>query len=233
MKIYYRISDKGRRDGKPYFITLENCLRNFCKHFDANKITIIADNCEDTTIDMIKKYVNEEHIIRTSLNNCGAFLYAANKALAEGDDDEIVYLVEDDYLHIANSEKVLQEGFTYGDYVSLYDHPDKYTCFDDLPTPNPYTIHNGGEITKVLLTDSTHWKYTNSATMTFAIKIKTLREDIDIITKYCMDKIPHDFDMFYDLRKTKKRNLVTSIPGLSTHGQLPYLTPLINWEEVV
>jgi len=226
INIYYRISDKGRRSGKPDFINSENCLRNFCEHFNLSNITIIADNCEDTTIDMIKKYIDENNITRTSLGNSGAFLYAAKKAIKENCDDTIVYLVEDDYLHVKNSENVIKEGFKYGDYISLYDHPDKYI---DDGGPNPY-VFGGGEETKVFLTKSTHWKYTNSTTMTFAVRNKILKDDIEIMEKYCKDKIPDDFQMFCELLNYKKRKLVTPIPGMSTHGQLPWFTPLVDWK---
>ena len=213
MKIYYRISDKGRRNDKPDFINIENCLRNFCNHFDPKDITIIADNCEDNTIYVIKKYINVDNIIRTSLGNSGAFLFAAKQAIKDNTDNTIVYLVEDDYLHLKDSQQLINEGFVYGDYVSLYDHPDKYL---EGGKPNPY-VFGGGEETKVLLTKSTHWKYTNSTTMTFATHTKTLGKDIEVLTRYCQNNIPDDFGMFCDLIKLG-RKLVTSIPGRSTHG---------------
>lgn len=167
IKIYYRLSDKGRRHDKPDFINGQNCLRNFCQHFDPKSITVIADNCEEETIDMISAYIDKSQIIRTSLGNSGAFLFAAKKAIEENGGETIVYLVEDDYMHIKDSQTVLKEGISLADYVTLYDHPDKY-----LDGPNPY-VKDGGEQTKVLLTKSTHWKYTNSTTMTFATRVKT------------------------------------------------------------
>lgn len=226
MKIYYRLSDKGRRNGKPDFINLENCLRNFCQHFSTDTITIIADNCEDNTIETISKYIEPKNIMRTSLGNSGAFLFAAKMAIEENPDDTIVYLVEDDYLHLVDSEKILKEGFSYGHYVSLYDHPDKYM---DGGWPNPH-VFGGGEETKVFLTPSTHWKYTNSTTMTFAVRVKTLREDIELMEKYCKDNIPGDFHMFCDLLG-KGRKLLTPIPGRSTHGQMPWFCPLAEWHK--
>jgi hypothetical protein len=225
MKIYYRISDKGRRHGKPDFINPKICLENFCQHFDPTLITIIADNCEDDTIKMIETYVKPENIHKTSLGNSGAFLYAVEMAIEENQDDTTVYLVEDDYLHIKDSFKVLNEGFKYGDYVSLYDHPDKYM---DERSPNPHVI-NGGEYTKVFLTESSHWKYTNSTTMTFATKVNTLKADLKIIKTYCRQNIPDDFKMFCELLSIG-RKLVTPIPGRSTHGQLPWFSPLIDWK---
>jgi hypothetical protein len=227
-KIYYRLSDKGHRYGKPDFINVENCLRNFCEHFDSNTITIIADNCEDDTIAMVKKIVkSDNNIIRTSLGNSGACLFTIQKAIEENDDDTMVYLVEDDYLHVNGSYSVLREGFRVGDYITLYDHPDKYL---DGGKPNPL-VFGGGEETKVLLTNKTHWKYTNSTTMTFATRVKILREDYEIFIKYLKRKIPEDFQLFRELICHRKRKLLVSLPGRSTHGQLPWLCPLTEWHK--
>lgn len=230
MKIYYRISDKGRRDSKPDFITPESCLNNFCKHFDKTNITIIADNCEPSTIEMIYKYIPKPSVFITSLGNSGSFVFTLKMAVTYDnlDDDTIVYMVEDDYLHYNGSYHILLEGFQYGDYVSLYDHPDKY-MYNGVP--NPY-VHDGGEFTKVFLSENTHWKYTNSTTMTFASKIKTLRQDYDTIIQYCNQNIPLDFLMFCELIQKKSRKLVTPLPGRATHGQSPMFSPLIDWSNV-
>jgi hypothetical protein len=57
MKIIYRISDAGYSKVKPNYITNENCLKNFCNVFfdHIHDIKIIADNCSDDTLNMIKK----------------------------------------------------------------------------------------------------------------------------------------------------------------------------------
>ena len=68
------------------------------------------------------------------------------------------------------------------DYVTLYDHPDKYMDHDK-GGPNPY-ISNGGEVTRLVKTDNSHWKLTNSTTMTFASKVNTLKQDRDIWMKH-------------------------------------------------
>ena len=97
-------------------------------------------------------------------HGAGTFNLALDKALTI-DDDEIIYFIENDYLHKPNSQEILKEGFDLGaSFVSLYDHPDKY-----LPPEkggNPY-CQGGAEDTRVYLTNSVHWKITNSTTMTF------------------------------------------------------------------
>jgi hypothetical protein len=227
LKIYYRISDKGTNAGKPSYINWENCLINFLKHFEKEDIKIIADNVEEDTHQGLNQYFNREQITRTNLGNGNGFLFTLKLAIKECNEDEFIYFVEDDYFHRTNSKKVLLEGLERADYVSLYDHKDKYLN----PSPNPF-VKNGGEVTKVILTKSTHWKYTNSTCMTFASNIKALKEDKDIFIKYCQNKrIPDDFDLFIELLKTKNRKLITPIPGYSTHGMNDLLSPLIDWEK--
>jgi hypothetical protein len=141
-------------------------------------------------------------------------------------DNTPIYFVEDDYLHLPNSYKVLMEGLERADYCSLYDHNDKYMD----PSPNKY-ITEGGEETKVILTKSTHWKLTNSTTMTFASTAKILREDKDIWMKWTQGSHPMDFDAFIELRN-KGRTLITPIPSYSTHTETMWLAPLIDWSKI-
>lgn len=226
MKIYYRISDKGKTSGKPEYIHNEACLNNFLMHFSECDITFVADNCTDRTLNWLRKLGRE--IITTRLGNAGSCLYTIDIALQQCRDDEFVYFVEADYLHRFDSYKVLQEGLARFDYVTLYDHPDKYL----IKSPNPY-VKDGGEETKVYLTKSTHWKRTNSTTMTFAVKISTLRKDRDVFAEYCNHrKIPDDFGCFTTLSYQHNRVLVSSIPGYSTHGESVYLSPLTDWASV-
>ena len=99
MKIYYRLSDKGRTDNKPDYINLKNCLINFCKHFDRNDITIIADNIEETTYKFLLTYFNKNQIIRTKFGNSKSFIFTLNLAIKHNTNNTNIYFVEDDYLH--------------------------------------------------------------------------------------------------------------------------------------
>ena len=228
MKIIYRISDVGYNKVKPDYINNENCLKNFCNvFFDyIYDIHIIADTCSDSTINMISKYIDPVNIEQVSIGNgAGTFNLALDKALKLNDSD-IVYFVENDYLHVPNAPEVLLEGINLGStFVSLYDHPDKY--MDGI---NPY-VSDGGEETKVFLSKSCHWKLTNSTTMTFAGKVSYLKQFENILRYYTSTSHPHDFEMWIDLRN-QGASLITPIPGYSTHGESSWLTPLINWNNV-
>ncbi|MFH1985900.1 MAG: glycosyltransferase family 2 protein [Pseudomonadota bacterium] len=204
----YRICDL--RDGltKIARITKRQCFENFIEVFGTGNLTVVADNCRPDTLDFLRGLVGDIH--ETALGNSASFLYALDLALKRSDTDT-VYLVEDDYLHQAGATAFLAEGLERADYVSLYDHPDKYLD----PSPNPL-VKQGGEATTVLLTRSSHWKRTNSTTMTFAARIGTLRRDAEVLRRYCQAPVPADFYLFCELMK-RGRTLITPIPGRATH----------------
>ena len=231
MKIIYRISDAGYNKVKPDYINNETCLRNFCNvFFDyIHDIHIIADNCSDETISMIKRFIDPINIEKVSVGHgAGTFNLALDKAL-RWNDDEIVYFVENDYLHKQLAPKILKQGFELGAaFVSLYDHPDKY--LDPSRGGNPY-CEGGAEDTRVYLTESCHWKITNSTTMTFASKASTLKRVESVLRHWTSDTHPDDFKMFLNLREHGEL-LITSIPGYSTHGETAWLSPLTDWSNL-
>ena len=65
--------------------------------------------------------------------------------------------------------------------------------------------------------------------MTFAVKIKTIKQDINVYGKYCGGRNPYDFQMFCELRNTRK--IVSCIPSVSTHGEIEYLAKFIDWDK--
>ena len=68
LKVYYRISDKGKTINKPEYINNRLCLENFCSCFNNDvDITFVADNCNNDTIEWLKTFGKE--IVRTSLGN--------------------------------------------------------------------------------------------------------------------------------------------------------------------
>jgi hypothetical protein len=225
MQIIYRISDVGYKKDKPPYINNVNCFNNALFTFNKANWWVIADNVGDETKEFLhSKLKTVEHV--SVGHGAGTFNLALDMALALPE-DEIIYFLENDYVHKPEADKILQEGFDLGaDYVALYDHPDKY-----MNGGNPY-VEGGGEITKVFLTESCHWKITNSTTMTFAAKVKTLKEDKEVLRKYTSGTHPHDFQMFLELRASG-RSLITPIPGYATHGETAWLSPLTDWKEYI
>ena len=196
MKIIYRISDSGYNKVKPTYINNEACLKNAIEIFpwQEHDWSIIADNISEETNDMVQKYIPRNYIDYVSIGHgAGTFNLALDEALQEPD-WQVVYFLENDYLHKPNSDKIILEGLELGaSFVSLYDHPDKY-----LPPSqggNPY-CEGGAEDTRVYLTESSHWKITNSTTMTFATTIENLVRTEPTLRKYTQGTYPEDFKMF-------------------------------------
>ena len=226
MKLYYRISDNSYKKTKLIGASKESCLMNFVKVFHETifgscneppkeswvpPMTIIADNCEAKTQRMLAK--TGIPTIFTNFGNAGSLKHALQLSIENCCDDDIVYFCEDDYLHLPIAPKLIEEGIKRADYITLYDHPDKYTA-----------QYNGGEFSKVIKTDSSHWRYTISTCMTFAAKVKTLKEDLSIWQKHTSENHPHDHQIFSELNKEQKRRLGVCIPGAACHTDLEFST---------
>lgn len=227
MKIFYRISDGSYKKDRFPHATKQGCLDNFLKHFPKEEVVIYADNVTDKTFEWLQTYGCE--LVRTNGGSSAAGFRLVLDAALTLPDEEVVYFVEDDYLHLQDSRKILLEGLEHSHYVTLYDHIDKY--IPAFMGGNHFIGEDGAEETKVFLSKSRHWKLTNSTTMTFAATVKTLREDADIWKSFTTGTYPRDFDCFITLRNNG-RALASPIPSLSTHCEPTWAAPLINWTEV-
>ena len=226
MKVIYRISDGGYNKVKPAYVTKRSSFLHFMKVFEGHDIYVVADNVEQDTYDFLCEYVTPNRITRTSLGNAGSFLASVQIAMNLFADEERVYFAEDDYVYTKDAPQIINEGLDIADYSSGYDHPDKYMDGG----PNPF-VEGGGEKTKVLITKSRHWKITNSFCMTFATTVDRIKEDYGIYKHYCSGTHPNDFHMFLALAKVHVRKLVSCIPAVSTHGEVAYLSPFVDWEQ--
>lgn len=228
MKVYYRLSNlsAGGNKIKLPHATKQHCLENCIKEFGLENITVLGDKLNQKTLD----YVNSLDIKLVQVNNgtgSGTFRDALNLAIKENQPTDLVYLLEDDFLHKPGSLKLLTEALnTWDCYVTLYDCPDKY--MDPKYGGNPQ-IEGGGEYTKVFLTQSIHWKITNSTVMSFACSVKRLQQDKDLLYKYSSGRITQSYELFTELRDTKGISVISSIPGFSTHCESRWLTPLTDW----
>ncbi len=222
--IFYRISDNGYLKEKPKYVNNERCLRNAIDRFPLSHNTwnIIADNCCEGTVEMIKKYLPENCIFHCEIGHgAGTFRLALEMAL-QLDDKTCVYFLENDYIHRRNAQDVLLNGLSLAPYVTLYDHPDKYNN-------SHFKVAKGGEKTRVLLSALSHWKVTHSSTMTFASRVGILKQDRAIFERWTSFTHPYDCEIFSDLGR-KGHFMICPIPGLSTHGECAFLAPLVDWE---
>lgn len=216
-KIFYRISSNSLPKPKLPGANKFRCLDNFISVF-GSEIKVLADNCDEQTLNEI-----EHRNLSTLVTDCGnaqSFLFTLSQALY-CPDDTLIYFVEDDYLHLPISHTLLQEGIASGvDYISLYDHPDKYG-----------PLYDGGETSKVFRTASSHWRTSISTCMTFASTAGVLKNDMEIWHQWCGGTNPEDHGAFSHLN-TKGRKLAVCIPGVACHTDLNYSTIIgENWIE--
>jgi len=226
MQVIYRISETGYSKEKPDYINNKNCFKNALRTFNKANWLVIADNVTDDTKLYLESKVKIINYVSVG-HGAGTFNIALDFALTL-DDNEIIYFLENDYLHKPEADKILEDGIELGfDYVTAYDHLDKY--LNPFEGGNPFC---GGrsEETRVYLGQYCHFKLTNSTTMTFASKVKTLKEDEVILRKWTKETYPYDFQMFMEL-KQQGRRLASSIPGFATHGETNWLSPLIKWKQ--
>lgn len=170
-----------------------------------------------------RKNVNK--ISQTGGNGAQAFLNVLNYVnKQEYNDEDIIYFLEDDYLHRQGWVDILIDGFKYieADYYTLYDHPNKYypELIDKFPT-------------HLFTTSSSHWRTTMSTTNTYACRFKTFKKHFDIHVQYCdlVKKWVRDHDKFTYLWNTGS-NLLSCVPGYSTHVEDNMLSPIIDWSKI-
>lgn len=132
--------------------------------------------------------------------------------------DDIIYVLEDDYLHLSGWEQIMLEGFDElkSDFITLYDHPDKYNskAYQYLQS----TIKRTANI---------HWRTIPSTTNTFAFRYHTLEDFKTIFEEHWLDH--EKFLAFWNLGKT----LYSPIRAFSTHCMSNLLAPGVNWEKEI
>ena len=231
MKIIYRISDAGYNKVKPDYITNENCLANFCRIFHTHvpDMIVIADNCSEPTIAMIKSYIPEDQIRQTSLGSGAQSFNAALDIALEWSDDTLVYFVENDYIHLKNSPKIIEDMIEMGaSYATLYLHPDKFMA--PSQGGNPEVDTDGGYTTRIYRGKTELYAMFNSTTMTFASTVGTLLDDEAILRKYTEGTYPRDYEMFLALR-SKGKALLCPLNAYATHGETAWLAPLYKTQQ--
>lgn len=232
MKVIYRMSDRGYPKHKLPLVSNLNCFKNFCSNFlgrDLTDLVLIQDHCMPLTVATFENTIKEINkgmppvVMQTTAGNAGSHVVALEYALKNFSDDEIVYFVEGDFIHDKLSDLALKEGYNLlgaqADYVTLYAHPDKEMSDNIQPE-------------YIFRSKSYYWRTCVSTVMTCSAKVKTLKEDLDIIKKWTSGAHPEDHNMFTELRG-KGRLLISPMPGHATHGETNWLSPFKDWNKIL
>lgn len=156
-------------------------------------------------------------------NEAGSFLRLIDHSVSlKLHPETIVYFLEDDYLHRPGWVDILIEAFTVPSaaYVTLYDHRDKY----HLPQYQNLQA-------SLFYTPSCHWRTTPSTTNTYAMRFQTLCNHLSIHRQFSTGcRISLDHEKFLELGR-QGAQLISPIPGWSTHIESNLTSPCIDWEK--
>ncbi len=185
---------------------------NLRRSFKNDELYVLGDNLSIELENYIKSF-NPTFYENKLRGKTQYLIDKLNFCVNNFDNNDTLYLVEDDYIHTDDCNILLDEGLQHADYVTLYDHPDKY-----VEGPNPEIV-GIGEQTILFKTNNSHWKYTNSTTGTFACKQKTIKEDYDVWIKFYNECSVGwwDYLSFKELRSIKNRKIASCVPGRSSH----------------
>lgn len=231
MRIIYRTTSNKAGKFRPDWFSYEACFKSLVPR-KGDKLIVFFDGEPDTVPDYISSsgaeivFAEDGGSETKSFRSLFTYLRDKGEPL---DPEEIVYIVEDDYLHrpcgLDALEDVLKN--TNVDYATLYDHADKYF-------PNYFEQFAFGFKTFLFHTEKSHWRTTPSTTNTFAAKYKTLMSDMETHLKFSSpeEKTSRDHEKFHDLW-SNNRTLVSAVPGLSTHVENGLMSPCFDWSKDV
>jgi glycosyltransferase involved in cell wall biosynthesis len=233
--IFYRHTNNLTiQDYRPNWFTYENAFLNLLDSFEKDKDQVLLNVLIDGRIEdnFVNKYFNQINFIqveggdqRSSWKNTNIVIkeFCDNNTIK---DNDIIYILENDYIHVEGWVGKLVSFFEKksDSYVSLYDHPDKYSDYTDLKS-------------RVISEAGHHWRTAPSTCGSYVVSKKVFLEDYDIsptIESFCYDMY-HTPDHFkwLILNLYKKREIFTPIPSLATHSMSYYLAPNIDWESQV
>jgi hypothetical protein len=167
------------------------------------------------------QYYTSHEIIGGNMESITLGVYNVAKS-TNANNNDLYYILENDYLHTDEwVDEVLNlfQNFEGLNYISLYDHNDKYflSDYENLAS-------------KIFVTNTRHWRSTPSTCGSYITTRKTFIEDYP--THIGIDIPVGDHHKWIYLNNTKNRFIITPLPGLSTHCVNGLLSPIIDWEKI-
>jgi hypothetical protein len=233
LRIFQRhclFSPNSEHKGRPEWFNREKMFDQFVSTLDSRvELTCMFDSGRG---EVDQHFLSKKDVKTISLkggNDAISFLNVLEYIKEQKyNEDDIIYFLEDDYIHRSGWVDVMLEGFEYigADYYTLYDHPDKYG-------PTTYPMLYEDLTSKIFATPSVHWRTVPNTTNTYACTYKTLMKHFDIHIKYCdlVEKWTKDSHKFQELWSIGS-NLISCIPGYSAHVESTMLSPVIDWSKI-
>ena len=227
--------NKTRCIGKYKLEILRKCYKSIQNGLTAqDRIIIIDDRTTEETLDWLRNNTIAQFSIckvtpltevranhpypkyHPVIVNACPDLTETMVALAENNPDELIYAVEDDYLHtenaIINMRKTFDNGFN--GFYAPYDYPDRYT----IDNSRKCELHAG---------PAGHLRTIPSATLSIAALGKTWSR-----FKFEILRAGVFADDSWTWKAFIQAGAVCPVPGQATHLQDNCITPYIDWSTV-
>ena len=220
--IFYRHFNISGNDfkGRPNWFDFEKCFTNLLSTIEGENVDLHLIMDGEIESNFINKYKNKfiSHQIKAGADQSSFFQTWQIAKKTEIGDSDLIYFLENDYLHLkgwVSKVKELFKMYNLPHYVSLYDHKDKYfQIYENL-------------VSKILITETHHWRTTPSTCGSFIINKQLFNEDYDIHTT-----MVGDHNKFLYLNQERNKIVITPIPGLSTHCMDGLMSPIIEWDKI-
>ena len=187
---------------------------------DTDTVIVIEDGLSSSTTEYLKATCNTKNLIFISVpehswevHQHTITLVDTLKEYSSKYLDELHYIVEDDYLHVPNAIRLLEENLkNWQGFAVSYDYPDRYVDVVD---------------SKILLGLDRHWRTINSSTMTVLAKgslwLKVI-EALNVAAPTSNDKV---FEDIY-----KQIPCISPLPSICAHMTDRHLSPFIDWNKL-
>jgi len=215
MTILYKICLYEERlqknGGKPItnsmFELVFTCLNSILKQMlsDDDIILFCDGNCHtDKIIKLCNYYKITPKILTFNYKNASKIHYESVMYINSNKIQDLIYICEDDYLHFDNSLDKIKEFLIK--YPGYFCHPIDYPNLYEKDSRFLYD-------SKIILTNTHHWRSIKSTTYTFAFTKSLYEEHIrtfTIIKDYVYDE--HGINLLYVFNKC-----FSPIPSLTSH----------------
>lgn len=243
LHIFYKHIHAARGENRPDWFTHEACFVNLLHSIKLAKsvpleieLNVLFDGTQESyESDFIKEYYEQARSIsdvdavefKLQIFKGGsqrlAGLYLLDQIYQRNyPSSDYVYILENDYLHdydwVYFFNQLISSDIPF-DYVSLYDHSDKYPFMKGF-----HEMHTG-LVSFIYVAGDRHWRTVPSTCYSFITSAKKFQEDFEILKSDLMDH-----QMFAELEK-KGRVVLSPIPGLATHCMVNLLSPGVDWEK--
>lgn len=212
MKIFYRVSPFLSSHPNPLGADKKKivyeCFNSFKKNITDQEVTIISDNVPTDWYELFRSF----NVLKSKTGNVATF-HRQLEEVFKLDDEEKVFLVEDDYLWTKGSIEKIERALDYVDLVSPYDHPGHY--IEDRFKNEPK---------RMILIDTQTYREAPSNTLTFACRAKIIKNNVRVIKRFGIN----DHGMFQELQRLGTIMYVP-VPSLATHLVEGLLAPNVEW----